>query len=90
MAGINYKEIILNLSSAYERRGRVGHDELLDSLKSGMTESSYKILNRVVLKEYIETRGADNRIFGAFSEWDIESLVKKCQESEDSLNIPLR
>ena len=89
MEKFNYEEKIRQLSSAYDKRGRVAHDELLDSLRKEIGESPYKILNKVIIEDYLDKKGA-NRLFGAFPEWELPGLIKKCQDLEDSFNKPLR
>ncbi|MFH1365119.1 MAG: hypothetical protein ABIH28_00865 [archaeon] len=84
-AKIDYEEIIRRLSKKYEEKGRVGHDSLLDSLKEEIGEESYKILQRVVVGEYLEKE----RSFGAFPEREIRGLALKCVKLEE-FNIPLQ
>jgi hypothetical protein len=90
MKHIDYEELIRQLSSAYEQKGRVHHDEVLDSLKETIPENNYEILKKVVLLDYVEKRNANTRIFGAFPEWDIRFLAIKCNNLENSINILLQ
>jgi len=89
MENFNYEEIIRQLSSAYDRRGRVAHDDLLVSLRKEIGDSPYKILKKVIIEEYLDKKGA-NRLFGAFPEWDLPGLIKKCQDLEASSSNLLR
>jgi hypothetical protein len=77
----DYEQVIRSLSSAYDRRGRAYHDEFFSSLKGEIEDIPYQILKRVVIEEYLDKRGA-NRLFGAFPEWDINSLMDKCKNLE--------
>jgi hypothetical protein len=89
MKHIDYELLIRQLSYAYEQKGRVYHDEVLDSLKEKIPKKNYNILKKVVLSDYIEKRDVNIRIFGAFSERDIRFLAIRCKNLENSINIPL-
>ena len=49
MKHIDYELLIRQLSYAYEQKGRVYHDEVLDSLKEKIPKKNYNILKKVVL-----------------------------------------
>ena len=86
----DYEKTIRQLSFAYDKKGRVGHDQLLDSLKGEIEEFPYQILRKIVLEDYLERRGPSNRLFGPFPEWDIRDLTLRCNNLENSSNIPLQ
>lgn len=82
----DYEEIIKKLSSAYGKKGRIGHDEELGSLRKDIEESKYDIVSRVV-KGYLSR----DRIFGIFPERAIKDLVAKCIQLErEKSNIPFQ
>jgi len=90
MAETDYEKVIRQLSFEYDKQGRVGHDNLLASLEGALGSSSYQILRRVVLEEYIEQRDPSNRLFGAFPEWDIRDLTVKCRRLDSSVSSSLQ
>jgi hypothetical protein len=89
MKKIDYEQLIRQLSLTYEQKGRIHHDEVLDSLKDTIPKTNYDILKKVVLLDYIEKRDANTRIFGAFPERDIRFLAVKCKNLENSINTVL-